>query len=624
MVEFSGTTRVSRCFLNVLLLVVLLSTAKPALSNPQQSSTLTFSNCETTPQSVYDFGVLPISSKLIDLPIASGYVPDNYTYQVLAANDGVIAASFSHQDILNGSVTFSPNVPLTAIGTTKTSSIQFLVSDPVGKTAQCTINVIIKFGFAPQADVTAAFSIVTFTQTPVVMDKNVIAFNEAHGLSMWNVNWTSTNAAFNQGKQGRLEYFTVANGWIPFPLTQPFPHSWIDNGAIRYNPVNFIGSATLTLQLSAKLSSGSLPITGDPFSFNVTITSTQGTVVATQPTPAPPYSQLRCPVLKPDPFPFTYKTPFGPFCGSFQTTANVDTKWKSPFLGVEIVANTKDKANITFGTGIQPTSDQFPPDLNATVGFAGYLDYGSFYIYIDPPTVGINSITFTSPELSYEDATRLTAPSQITGWNIDSRTLFYITSIAAPVPHLKTILYGAGTYVFLAGISQTNSGSSVNYGVNSFLKSWGSKTYTFPENPYGSLIATLEAQTDMTFSLIEGGKSTWSPGGQIKMSHFTFNTTTTQPYNFSMAFSYKKDALLLNSIGARSMSWGIFKNSIDGGTWSLTNNAILSENDHTLTVNVNSTGQWAVFGIPGTNAASTLHISTSLVLLCLFSTIVLL
>ncbi|KAJ3199204.1 hypothetical protein HDU67_002992, partial [Dinochytrium kinnereticum] len=437
--------------------LAILLTPPPTVAQVT-SEGVTFSVCETAVLPVFDFGVLRLTTKVLDIAIEQGFQAANYTYQVLAANDGVIPASFSQTDLISGTVTFSPNVPLQSIGATKSSLIQFLVSDPVGKTGQCTLNLQIRFGFAPQLDVTASFSVVTFTNTPVVLDRNVVSLNEAHGLSMWNMNWTS---------------------------------SWIDNGAIRYNPVNFIGSAVLSLQLSGRTVSAPLPITGDPFVVNVTISTSQGTSVVIQPTAAPPFSLLRCPVLRPDPFPFSFKMPFGPYCGSFSTVANTDFTWNAPFLGVRLVANTRTPANITFGTGVQPQSTQFPSDLNKTVQFAGYLDYGAFYIHVDPPTTAINSLVLTSPELSYEQAMTLTQPSQITGWNIDTSTLFYVTAIENPVPRLRTTLYSAGSFIFLAGVSGTNAGSTSNFGVNSFLGAWGVRDYTFKENSFGFPVLRL-------------------------------------------------------------------------------------------------------------------------------------
>ncbi|KAI8846579.1 hypothetical protein BC829DRAFT_264430 [Chytridium lagenaria] len=156
------------------------------------------------------------------------------------------------------------------------------------------------------------------------------------------------------------------------------------------------------------------------------------------------------------------------FAGHSKTTPNTDVTWNAPFLGIRLVANTKAAANITFGTGVRLAPNQFPPDLNRTLQFAGLIDYGAFYIHVTPPTVGINSFTLTTPELSYEQSMSIVSPSQITGWLVDTSTLFYVTSIQSPVPRLRTILYTPGTFVFLAGASGSNAGNS-NFGVNSFL-----------------------------------------------------------------------------------------------------------------------------------------------------------
>jgi hypothetical protein len=190
--------------------------------NAQGTVVPTFATCG--PATVDDFGTLVITASLLRVNADPTYVARNISFLVTKSPDGSIPATFTQDDVNQGTVTFVSNAPLAQIGSSKSTSVTFIVTDPVGQTATCSMAITILYNFAPSLEATSSLTISTTVGQPVLIDNGILAVTEKHGLSMWNMNWTSIDTTFNRGGQGRIEYFTVANGWIPLPLTQPFPH----------------------------------------------------------------------------------------------------------------------------------------------------------------------------------------------------------------------------------------------------------------------------------------------------------------------------------------------------------------------------------------------------------------
>ncbi|KAJ3111199.1 hypothetical protein HDU96_005899, partial [Phlyctochytrium bullatum] len=263
---------------------------------------------------------------------------------------------------------------------------------------------------------------------------------------------------------------------------------------------------------------------------------------------------------------------YGPYCASFPVaSANTQVTWPSatqsknqpPFLGLSISVNLQKAATVTFGTAVQAVSGDFPGDLNTTVMFAGYLEYGAFSITIDPSDAEVNNISITTPELFYDQALTIKNPSQISLWNIGSRRVFYVTSIDSPVPRLRCTIQSAGSYVFLAGVSQAEDGQSTSYGDVRYLASWGQKTYTFPrssdtETQLGTLSIIVTASSDFVFNVRPTAVNPWSPGGLIRLVLVTITVVTSPApkYNMTLVFKYNSDALVPDKISPRTLTWG--------------------------------------------------------------------
>ncbi|KAJ3286008.1 hypothetical protein HDU76_008041, partial [Blyttiomyces sp. JEL0837] len=204
------------------------ATAAPIL--PTTSTTTTIAPSSTAvsivqcgPAIVDDYGTLVFSSA--NLAATSGNFPNvSISYQVTKSADGTIPVTFTQADIQAGTVTFVPTVGLSVLGSIKGTSVALVVSDPEGNSATCSFAITIKYAYAPAIDTAATRIISTVQYQPVVIDQTVMNIIEQHGLSTWYMNWTSVDPTMNKGGQGRIEYYTTANGWIPLPFTQPFSH----------------------------------------------------------------------------------------------------------------------------------------------------------------------------------------------------------------------------------------------------------------------------------------------------------------------------------------------------------------------------------------------------------------
>ncbi|KAJ3413794.1 hypothetical protein HDV05_007545 [Chytridiales sp. JEL 0842] len=533
-------------------LILLLSSLPLSQS---QTVAPTFAACG--PANVDDFGTLVLTSSLLRVQADPSYNPSQISYQVTRSADGSIPATFTQDDVNQGAVTFVSNAPLATIGSSKPATITFIAADPTGQSVTCTMGVTINYNFAPTIEATSSLSITTTVGQPMLIDQGVLSMTEKHGLSTWNMNWTSVDTVFNRGGQGRIEYFTVANGWIPLPLTQPFPHQWVVNGALRYNPVRYIGRANFEIQLSN--ARGVTP-TGSPVRTTIVITVNNSTVAVVA-TPNPPQANLDggCSISYPTPFPISFATPYGPFCTSAITSPNVPRTLSTPFLNSQLSITTATPANVSFGTAVFPTSDFIPPGLTP-LSFAGYLDYGAFSIYIDPPTTVITSMVYTSPELAYDTALTINKPSMITGIQFNDtnkqRSEFFVTSIETNQPRLRMTLFSGGLFALLAGSSQGNTGSNIQFGTVNFLGSWGNKSFVFPQSANGRLEMTISGTRDFTFALNLGGRTIWSPGSHVRVDYFTLSTTTTVAWNGTLTYVYDTVALMNLGVRADQLKWG--------------------------------------------------------------------
>ncbi|KAJ3172742.1 hypothetical protein HK101_011140 [Irineochytrium annulatum] len=515
---------------------------------------------------VDDFGTAYLTPKVLNISYYNGYVPANFTYDVSKSVGLSIPLTFSQADVINGTVFAQPNVPIQTMGTSKTSSIVLSVYDPVGNSATCNISVTINYNFAPLADSNAAFAIATTTYSPVVIDRTILNVGEQHGLSMWNMNWTSIDPTFNKGNQGKLEYYDSVAGWLQLPLTQAFPVSWVDNGAIRYNPTRYVGSANLNLQLTNVHSvsvTPALPLASGPFNVTIVITvaASATTSTTTKSTANPPLANLNCPVSFPaNNYPISYTEQFGTFCQNFTTVANVSTTWKSANLGVQLVVVTKAAAVVTFGTSIDLSSDYLPAGLQP-ISFVGYLDYGAFSLSSVPAGV-ITSAILTTPEMSYWQALAITNTSQVTGvqvnTNTKSQTQFFVTSVdtVAP-PKLHMTLYSEGVYALLRGAATGGAGgATVQFGPNNFIASWGTKQFTFPSGEDGTLTANLTCGTDMSFSLLNSGNASWAPGGMSRIDYYTISTNNKDsPYTMLLSYQWTNGRLMAMNVDPSTIQW---------------------------------------------------------------------
>ncbi|KAI9330278.1 hypothetical protein DFJ73DRAFT_859053 [Zopfochytrium polystomum] len=561
------------------------------------------------PASVDDFGVLVFNSTNL-LVTADQYGPTLVSYQATNSPDGqIVPQMFTQDDVNNNRVTYTPAVGLTVIGSTKSTVATFIISDPFGDTTTCTMSITIGYRYAPILDALATPTIATVQYQPVVIDTSIVNVLEQHGLSTWYLNWTSVGQTFNSGGQGRIEYYTTDMGWIPLPLTQPFPHEWIVQKSIRYNPTSYVGTTYMVLRLVNNLG---ISMTKAP-TANVTITVASSSTKTLGTTAVPPYANLGCVDMYPKPFVNSYQTTVGPFCTTFMTTANQATKFTTPFLGASLTVTTTVAANVSLSFAIQPSAASIPAGFTPLT-FAGYMDYGAFAISMTPSTA-LSTVVFASPEMTFDLAMQITSTTQVTAVQFTpgstTTSASYINSVATSGPPRLTMnLYQAGYYVLCQGSSSASTATgtaSVQYGPTVFIGAWTKKSFLYPATSgMGQLQVTVYASADFTFTVVQGGSTIWSPPGMVRLDYFTVSCQQSGlTYNLTLTYTFAGGALSSLGYDIKNVKVGRFASTIDGGDWKYDQPYQVDTQALTAEVSINNTmlGQWALF-VPATSGAA--------------------
>ncbi|KAI8622732.1 hypothetical protein BC830DRAFT_43 [Chytriomyces sp. MP71] len=529
---------------------------------------------------VADYGVLPITSALLTAKSSTGVATNQIVFTVMSSpNLQGIPTRFTQDDVNNGRIFTQPTQDvLTQINSNTAVNITLQAYDPLGHTAQCNIQVTIQYTYAPYINVQSTLKIATQVNQPIVITSQIYQLLEYHGLSTWNLNVTSVGFQFNQGGYGLLEVFKAASKkWEPLTPTSIIPYEWIDMQALRYNPNGFIGSTTLVLQASTGRGFTITPwldLRTQSRTLNTTIqvTSavvptvanvTQPLIIPLQNTPNPPDALMKCYVSYPtNSFPVSTKSPFGPYCVNFTTTAGVSTTFTSDFLGATITLTTISNAIVYFGTSVYGAD--YIDAGSSPLGFAGYLDYGAFYLYVVPPTavVASSSIVFTTPEIYYDEAVSGISSSQITVVDFDpvakTHNYFFVTKVSNNGPPQITLNINPPGGMFILTTSSSNSGSSngtfkhitVAWAPFQFDTAWVSRTFTYPLTSTGAgiLTITIRSATDLLVNLlpscnvmpVPGTTETWIPGGYGFFDCFTIDlsSNSANPMNANVTMSY--------------------------------------------------------------------------------------
>lgn len=591
---------------------IFVGTGFQALAQSPSPSASTFTIVNCGPAFVDDYGLLYFNSSQLRATAADS-TPNDITYRPNNVPDGSVAFptppfTFSQNDINNNEasprVYYQPNAAvLTELGSVKPTTVEFLVNDLGGNSLTCNMPINITYSYAPIIDLSAAPVISTVQFQPVVIDTTIVNVIEQHGLSTWYFNWTSIDSTFNSGAQGRLEYFTLAYGWVPLPMTQPFPHQWIVNKNIRYNPNSFNGTASLKLRLT---NNRGIKYTGNSLTVTVGITVTNSTIKGVGTTANPPTAGMSCTDVYPIPFINSYQTPIGPFCVSFMTTGNVPFTYTTPFLGVKLVVTTKGVANVSFGFSIAPPSTAIPAGFYP-LSFAGYMDFSAFSISTSPPDM-ISNAQLTTPELVYDQFYRVGSAPNVSVIMFDpvtgTQTTQFVNTLAkAGPPRITMTLFQAGFYCLVgnSGTGQvTETTQVVSFGNVPFIGAWGKKDFTFP-TPRGNLTILVTSANDFVFSISNTtSQRSWVPPNTVMVDSFNITFLSTTPAALTMKLSYTPNAFMLATYKPlEKLAWNSFRRSVDGGEWVTTvaSSSVLEDAESSrveVTVNRTQFGLWAI------------------------------
>ncbi|KAI8831213.1 hypothetical protein BJ741DRAFT_617770 [Chytriomyces cf. hyalinus JEL632] len=586
---------------------------------------------------VDDYGTLSITSALLSGQSTVSNSTTLLTYTVQSSPNLLISTRFTQDDINKGRVFAQPaRSVLSVINSNVQVSINLQLNDQLANKAYCNLQVTIQYNYSPYINLQSSRQIITPVNQPVVISTKIYQLLEYHGLSLWNLNLTSVGVDFNQGTFGLLEYFSATTkNWEPLPPTAIIPYEWVDLKALRYNPNTFIGTTLLVLQVSTARGFKIVPWydqTTKALTFNTTIQITsmaipptvnatagitpQG-IVALLSTPNPAYALMTCKDSYPQRFPLAINSPFGPYCTNFTTLGGSSTTFTTEFLGVSITLTTDVDAVVFFGTNIAPDSNYIPSTMTP-IKFAGYLDYGAFYIQLSPATAQITSsgITFTSPEMMYDLAVAGIGPSQITGITFDpvakTSAQFFVAKVTTDgPPQITMVLNKPGMFILCtssAGGGGTPGGVglrvNVPWGPFTYISTWQSRTFTYPVSKRGTLTTTIQSVTDLIVNVQPSCATKWVPGGFGFFDCFTIALSTSSTVlnaNLTLEYVWIMPMVSdLNPSDPNNVQWSHFVTSLDGGTWNfdIPTDRNVANGSVSSRISSKQLGQWAVLGQP--------------------------
>ncbi|KAI9340827.1 hypothetical protein BDR26DRAFT_860943 [Obelidium mucronatum] len=600
------------------------------------------------PATLEDYGFLPLTSTILSTKSSNPATDStSITYSVLDSGQLIVSRTTFSQEAINNPTkstqnpiqVFAPALLIKEINSNVATNITILVSDQFANTLTCYLTVTVKYTFAPFLNPASSLSIETVAGQPVIISASsspIFQILEKHSLSTWNLHLTPSGT-YSQGNYGILEYYsTNARSWLPIPLTQNIPYSWIDQSALRYNPISFVG--TFDLILTVGTTKGfKLTQWLDPKTQSMTL-SASIKIVSSAPTnstiitaiPVPPAANMQCFTSYPSRFVPSSITPIGPYCSNFTVRAGIPTLMTvTPFLGAQISLTTSIDAIVYFGTAVAPTSDYIPTGYTP-LKFAGYLDFGAWYIYLSPTSATITSgsppsLTFISPEIAYEEIIAGVTQSEISGLAFDpiakTSTQFFPQNLnlnPGP-PHVTMSLATLGMFMLLQSSSIGGTGAKVNVGFGQvqYLGTWKSRTFMYPASNNGNFQLTIQCNTDMQMVVLDKCATFWIPGGAGKFDCFTL-TVTTQSASalvLNATLQYDWSIPMTQAVNPDNIKWTHFISSLDGGNWDESIPSSLNVNTGTVVVSVNAKqlGQWGLFGMP--SSAKRLLSSSALALL---------
>ncbi|KAJ3070877.1 hypothetical protein HDU98_006110 [Podochytrium sp. JEL0797] len=624
---------------------------------PSNASPLSFAACG--PASVDDYGVFTITPDILlgkstDPSVnASGILFTVYTNNQLVINQNTFTQDNINNPTKANLVQVTPvQLLVKQMASSAQVNLTILMTDPNKNSLSCNMPVTVVYTFAPYLNPSSSLTIATVPGQPVLITSTVFQILEKHQLSSWNLQLAASQ--ITQGS-GVLEiYYASSQTWLPVP--QFTPYEMIDAGALRYNPLNFVGTLHVTLTVSNSRGFRMTPwldSQGNP-TFNATMqfTSTARTnsTVAFVPvlSPIPPLATTNCKVTFPSRFLGSSLLPLGPYCTNFSTTANIPvtnfalTPPNGPQIQISLTTNIN--AMVYFGTAVAPTSADYLPAGYTPLRFAGYFDYGSFFLYITPSNViitsvtgnGQPSITLVTPEISYDQIALGLTLGQISGTFFDpvyknqATGVFPQSMNTNPGPPQLTMSLSQteGMFMLLTSSSQTtNSNAQVGYGGVQYLGAYQSRTFLFPVATAGNVSCRIVSQSDLQVTVLNKCATTWVPGGAGKLDCFnvtvvsqsssaSISVNVTLSYNWMLPLNTE-----FNSLPTSTITWTHFVNSLDGGNW-LASDSILDLANSMVTTSFlvtstsqNMLGQWGVYELPPNAGVRTMRWSLALVVL---------
>jgi hypothetical protein len=290
--------------------------------------------------------------------------------------------------------------------------------------------------------------------------------------------------------------------------------------------------------------------------------------------PTPPLSSAPCQSI-PDKLSFTPSigSPAGAYCVQIATSqSSTDQLTNIPNPNPDFSLNLKQPGftgTLTFGTKLSPPASLIPAGLSP-ITFAGYIDYGAFYVSTSPasPSFTLNIIT---PQVTYNLIPYVNTlknnisnnPFRFYKFNATTGERSAITASVGGTSgtQLSLSISQPGTYMLLytsnsAVYNQSQSGNvNIDYNQQQIYIGPNVITYLFPSSsfktPYGqlSIILAGTSTNPLTFDVISNFNNTginnvpWSPDSMVMLDRFGFvdlDSTDFSGFNMTLVYTYQK------------------------------------------------------------------------------------